>query len=252
MTPLCGQVTINKMQKEQSIINTVSRAGVWQIFALRKSAVTCHLSLVKCSQKRGSLLLELLIAISILAVVLSVGSQAVFVSLKSGKVSAESDVAIGLANEALEAVRGVAEEKWQNIYNLAGKGSTHYYATSTVPTGKWTLATGDEIIDLNTARYTRYVVIDNVSRDSAMRAIENPYVSADDDPGTQKATVMVSWAGGDPVVVSGYFFRWRNKACNQTGWSTGGSGTSVKTCPDTSYDTKDAAIDTTGGSLKLQ
>ena len=202
-------------------------------------------------RSRGALLLELLIAISILAVVLSVGSQAVFVSLQSGKTSAESDVAIGLANEALEAVRGTAEEKWQNIYTLT-KGA-HYSATSTNPTGKWTLTLGDETVVLNTATYTRYVIINDVSRDLSSRAIETSYNSAHDDPSTQKVEVTVSWSGsGSPVTISDYFFRFRNKVCNQTGWTTGGSGTTVKTCPDTNYDTKDAVVDTSGGSLKLQ
>ena len=69
------------------------------------------------STKKGSLLLELLIVISLLAIILSVGSQAVFVSLQSGKVSGERDVAMGLANEEFEAVRGSTEENWQTIYN---------------------------------------------------------------------------------------------------------------------------------------
>lgn len=222
---------------------------------------------IRYSQKRGVLLLELLIAISILAVVLSVGSQAVFVSLQSGKTSAESDVAMGLANEALEAVRGTAEEKWQNIYTLT-RWTQHYYPAQSA--GKWILTAGDEAIALNTASYTRYVTIQNVCRDTtpSSRAITGLTDGPTDtdgtlttcttsgglfDPSTQKVTVTVSWQGsGSPVTISDYFIRWRNKVCNQTGWTTGDSGTTVKTCPDTSYDTKDAAIDTTGGSLKLQ
>jgi len=215
------------------------------------------------TRKRGALLLELLIAISILAVVLSVGTQAVFVSMQSGKTSAESDVAIGLANEALEAVRGTAEEKWQNIYSLAGKGSTHYYPVQS--SGKWTLVAGDEAIALNTASYTRYVTIQNVCRDTTVgsRSITGltdtngtlttcVTSGGTHDPSTQQGVATVSWQGtGSPVVVSSYFFRWRNKVCNQADWS-GGTGSGVKNCSDTSYDTKDAAIDTSGGSLKLQ
>ncbi|KKT09345.1 MAG: hypothetical protein UV86_C0009G0026, partial [Candidatus Nomurabacteria bacterium GW2011_GWB1_43_20] len=43
------------------------------------------------NHSRGVLLLELLISISILAAILSVGSQAVWVSMQSGKISSESD-----------------------------------------------------------------------------------------------------------------------------------------------------------------
>lgn len=222
------------------------------------------ISNIRYSQKRGALLLELLIAISILAVVLSVGSQAVFVSLQSGKTSAESDVAMGLANEALEAVRGTAEEKWQNIYDLTKGSQYHPVASSTA--NKWTLVASSEAIALNTANYTRYITIQNICRDTTPDERNVTGITDTDgtatictastgafDPSTQKVTVTVSWQGsGSPVTISDYFIRWRNKVCNQTGWTTGDSGTTVKTCPDTSYDTKDAAIDTSGGTLKLQ
>lgn len=236
------------MHKGQLTINTTSQTGTWQIFAKRKSAVNRQPSTVKCSQK-GALLLELLVAISILAAVLSVGSQAVYVSMQSGKTSAESDVAMGLANEALEAVRGTTEEKWQNIYDLAGKGTTHYKPT--LSAGKWTLTSGDEAVQLNTANYTRYVVVSNISRDLSTRMIETTYNAAHDDPSTQQVAVTVSWQGtGSPVMVSDYFLRWRNKVCPQTSWA-GGASSGVKTCPDTTY-TSSTNLGTPGASLQIQ
>lgn len=203
-----------------------------------------------CSLKKGSLLLELLIVIAILAIILSVGSEAVFVSLQSGKVSGERDIAMGLASEALEAVRGATEESWQNIYGLTGKGSTHYQATSTVSMGRWTLAAGDETIKLNNATYTRYVIINNVSRHDTTRAIDP---AGNDDPSTQKVTVTVSWPNADPVTMYEYFFRWKNKVCSQSSWVGNGTpGNSIQTCgTNTTFDTIDATATTTGGTLKL-
>lgn len=196
------------------------------------------------SNIKGALLLELLIVISLLAVILSVGTQAVYVSLQSGKISGERDVAVGLAAEALEAVRGTAEEKWQDIYDLT-KTSQHY---KTVQSGnKWTLATGDETITINNALYTRYVIIENVSRDASTRMID---AGTNYDPSTQKVTVTVSWPYADPVVISEYFLRWKNKVCNQTNWSTSGSS-GVKNCPDTTYDTA-TNLGTPGASLQIQ
>lgn len=225
--------------------------------------VSCQLSVVKRPRTRGALLLELLIAISVLAIILSVGTQAVFVSMQSGKTSAESDVAIALANEALEAARVITEEKWQNVYNLT-KGSQYHPVSSSG--NKWTLSASSEAIQLNTANYTRYITIQNVCRDTTLGSRNITGLTDTDgtlttcttstgvfDPSTQKVTATVSWQGsGSPVVVNDYFLRWRNKICSQTGWISGDSGTTVKTCPDTNYDTKDAAVDTTGGSLKLQ
>ena len=202
-------------------------------------------------KNKGSLLLELLVAIAILVVVLSVGTQTVFVSLRSSKVSSERDVATGLANEAFEAVRGVTEENWHNIYGLI-KSPQHYYATSTVPLGKWTLAAGDEIISLNKTDFTRYIIIDNVSRDPTTRAIDASYILTNDDPSTQKATVTVSWPNADPVTLSGYFFRWENKICSQTSWAGAPlSGNVAQVCGTVRYDTIDPVVSAASGTLKL-
>lgn len=195
------------------------------------------------AQKKGALLLELLIVISLLAIILSVGTQAVYVSLQSGKVSGERDVAVGLASEALEASRGVAEEKWQNIYDLT-KGSPYHM----VQTGnKWATSTGSEIVSLNNTSYTRSVVIENVSRDASTRMIDT---GTNYDPSTQKVTVTVSWPYADPVVIAEYFLRWKNKVCNQTDWS-GGAGSGTKTCPDTTY-TSATNLGVPGASLQIQ
>lgn len=199
--------------------------------------------------ERGALLLELLVVISMLAIILSVGSQAMLVSMQSGKVSGERDVATALANEALEAVRGVTEEKWTNIYNLT-KTSQHYYATSTNPTGKWTLATttvsADEYVVMNGITYTHYVIVENVQRDTTSRNIVTS--GGIDDPSTQKVIVTVSWPNADPVVISDYFFRWRNRVCVQSSWVSSISSTTVQTCGTVNtYDTKDASMATTSG-----
>lgn len=202
------------------------------------------------SFKKGSLLLELLIVIALLAIILSVGSEAVFVSLQSGKVSGERDIAIGLVGEALEATRSVAEESWVNFYGLA-HSPQQYQATSTSPTGKWSLVTGAETIKLNNATYTRYVIIENVNRDDATRAIVTS--GGNDDPSTQKVTVTVSWPNADPVTMYEYFFRWKNKVCGQGSWVGNGTpGNSIQPCgTNTTFDTIDAAATTTGGTLKL-
>lgn len=209
---------------------------------MRSSLFTSHFPL--SPRARGSLLLELLIAISVLGIILSVAAQAMYVSLQSGKVSGESDVAVGLASEALEATRSVAEEKWQNIYDLTKGAQYHMVRTN----NKWATSTASETITLNTATYTRYVVIENVSRNASTRMIDT---GTNYDPSTQKVTVTVSWQGsGSPVTVSNYFLRWRNKVCNQTNWSTSGSS-GVKTCPDTTY-VSSANLGVPGTSLQIQ
>ena len=201
------------------------------------------------SCSRGSLLLELLIVISLIAIILSFSANAMFLSMRSSKTSGDRDTASALATEALEATRSVIEEDYQNIYGLV-KSSGHYYPIQSG--GKWVLFAGDETIVLNNTSYTRYVTVNNVSRDGSTRNIQNTYSALDDDPSTQKVTVTVSWPNGSPVSISEYFFRWKNKVCDQPGWVTALPGNSVANCGDTTFDSKDSVIDVTGGTLKLQ
>lgn len=188
------------------------------------------MSIRKKNMNRGAFLLEILIVVALLGIILGVGTQAVYVSLQSGKVSGERDVAVGLASESLEGVRAFTEENWQNLYTLT-KWTTPY---DTVLSGsKWATTTTITPISLNNASYTRSFVVQNVCRDTtSARSITGitdtngtlttcTSSTGEFDPSTQKVTVTVSWTGADPVTISEYFVRWKNKTCNQTDWSTG-------------------------------
>ena len=199
---------------------------------------------------KGSLLLELLISMSILIVIILVGTNAVFLSMKSNEAARERDVVTTLANESLEAVQAVAEENWQDIYSLV-KDSQHYYPM--LSRSKWILTTtpANETVVFNGKNYKRYVVISNASRNNDSRNIQDVYNSSFDDPSTQKISATVTSPGGYTITAYRYFFQWKNKICDQNSWITPGSSNQVKICPDTTYDTKDDSIDTTGGILKL-
>lgn len=223
---------------------------------------------IQYSQKRGALLLELLIAVSILAIILSISSQSVYTSLQSGKISSESDVATGLANETLEATRAISDEKWQNIYNLTKGAQYHVVQSGT----KWATSATSEAIALNAANYVRFFTIQNICRDTIVGSrlitglTDGPIPAVADgtltacttstglfDPSTQKITVTVSWQGsGSPIVISDYFLRWKNKVCNQAGWTTQVGGGSAVCTGDTTYDTKDTWLNTTGGLQIVQ
>lgn len=198
--------------------------------------------------QKGSLLFEMLIVISLVAIILTVGANSVFLSMRSNKVSGERDVASNLASATIDSIRAVVEEDWQNIYAL-NKATTHYYPSES--SGKWVMLEGDEVVNINDILYTRYVTIENVSRNATTKDIETDYVLSNDDPSTQKITVTVNWSQGSPVVISEYFYRWRNKICPQTEWTTPESGSNVENCNTISYDEKESTIDTSAGSLKL-
>lgn len=209
--------------------------------------------------QKGALLIELLLVISILAIILSLGAQASLASLTATKVSGDKDVALQLMNETIEAVRSASDEKWQNVYTLTKTSANHHYATSS--TGKWTLNnSGDEVVRVNGIPYTRYFYVDNVSRDLSTRAIETSYNSAHDDPSTQQVTVSVLWgnANGNVLSTSQYISRWRNKTCAQSSWAGGKTfpsdpaPSSSCTSPTNTYYNDDGHISNTGGTLKIQ
>lgn len=199
----------------------------------------------RVNTKKGSLLVEILVAVSVFAAVALIGAQANLVSLESNKASGKKGAGVNLLSEMMQGVRGATEENWQNLYNLT-KPSTHYYPA--LSGGKWILTEGDENVTVAETVFTRYFTVSNVSRDPGTRDIETAYNSAHDDPSTQQVIATVSSSATDPLSITEYFSRWRNKICVQTSWASGGSS-GVKNCPDTTFVSQSNV--TTGASLEL-
>jgi len=210
-------------------------------------------------------LLEILIVIGVTGVIVGLSAQFIYLSLRGNKSANEKNAALGLLEETSEAVRDVSSEKWVTILNLT-HGATNYYAQQS--SGKWVLTSGSENVALNNLTYTRYFNVRHVCRlTGAITGITDTDGTATTcvsstgsyDPSTEKITTTVSWPNANPIVVNEYLSgRWRNKTCNQTDWTGGGGGALNSTCkdspsvPPTTYESKDATIDTSTGSLKLQ
>lgn len=189
---------------------------------------------------RGALLIEILVTISILAVILSLGAQSSFVSLRASKNASEKDGALNLAIETMEAVRSASDEKWQNLYDLTKGSANHYYPSQS--SGKWIINnSGDEALTVNNIQYARYFVAQNTCRgtdssrnitgitDSDGSASTCTTSGGSFDPSTQKVTVTVTtnWATSTAITFSQYFSRWRNKTTVQTSWTGSGGESSV-------------------------
>lgn len=205
--------------------------------------------------RSGQLLIEMMLAIAAAVIVLSLGAQLVYVSLRSNQAAGDRNVGLGLAEEGIEGVRSATAQQWQSLYALA-KNGTHYHPL--IAAGAWTIAAGDDSVTINGASYERFFVVANVCRDSATRSIAG-ITDADGstmlctasggtfDPSTQRVIVTVSLQSGDPLTVTEYMVRWRNKVCAQADWSSSGSG--VKNCPDATYESKSNI--TAGATLQL-
>lgn len=211
-------------------------------------------------KQSGQLLLEILVAVSVAAIVFTLGAQLVYVSLQSSRLAGEKNTALGLAEETYETVRSAATEKWQNLYNLT-KGSANYYPTKV--SGKWVINnSGIETVTINNINYSRSFTAQNVCRDATTRAITGITDSSGStttcatsggshDPSTQRVSVSVSWPNATTLINSEYLTRWRNKVCPQINWDANATpgAPPATACPVTIYDNRSNI--TPGASLQL-
>jgi len=204
-------------------------------------------------KKSGSLLLELLIVIGVIAIVIPLVAQIVISSLNMNKWTVTNKTALDLVDEEFKAIDGVSFTKWQNIYSQIKLNSSHYYMVKSG--GAWSISLGDESLTVNGLGYTRYFTISNVCRDDTSNTIITasgtpPCTTGNsDDPSTQKITVTVSWQNGT-ISKDYYLTRWRNQICNQTSWSGVGSG--PVSCSSSVYESATNIDVSSTTSLKLQ
>ncbi len=208
-------------------------------------------------RQEGFSLFEVLVAISVFAVVGVAVTQMISVSLDANKLSGRKSVGVALAQETMEAVNAIILEKWNNLY-LKNKGSANkYYPANTAGscgTVTWCLVSGTQSLALNDLTYKRDIYIENVSRNGSGDIVNS---GGTDDPSTQKIIVTVSWedsAGNQlgSVSMSNYITRSRNAAASQTDWggaatpTTGENGTF-----GTNYASKESTVDISGASVRL-
>lgn len=210
------------------------------------------------ADQRGQLLLELLLTISVAAIVLAITGSLVYVSARANQNSVRQTTALGLAQETLEAVNAATKENWTNLSGLTA-GTTQY--SPAISSGKWIINSGSATVTLDSIAYTRSFVTQNICRDSSTRNITgitdtNGSTTACTtsggayDSSTQKVTATVGWGTfGNSLSQSEYFARWANKTCTQTSWA-GGASASAAACTGGTTFTNSSSV-TTGADLHL-
>ena len=136
-------------------------------------------------KSKGVGLVEILIVLAVVGVgFLAIISFLIFSRGVTFQV-ARSTEATTLAEEAIEAVRGMRDEGWTaNIAPLTS-GTTYY---PVVTADKWTLSTTNPGPISNL--YTRTVVVEDVGRDGNDNIVAS---GGTPDPNTKKVTATVSW-----------------------------------------------------------
>lgn len=205
--------------------------------------------------EKGFSLFEVLIAISVFAVIGVLAAQLIGISLQSEEISGNKTIAFGLTQETAEAVDAIAKERWQGIYGLTKGSATHYYTS--LSGSKWATSTGDEVLTLNDVPYRRYFFVENVSRNGSGDIVDS---GGNDDPSTQKVTIVASWENSGGVTIgtattTKYLMRARNTSATQTDWASSG-GTAPGTGEDQNFNTSISASEninfSVSGEIRIQ
>jgi len=134
------------------------------------------------SKQKGFLMVEVLVASSIIVVVILSAMTVAQKSISLSRQSINATQAAFLLEEGAEAVRIRRDNAWSNISSLTA--GTNYYPLFSG--GTWTLSASASTVDI----FTRKVVISNVNRNASSGDISSVGVN---DPGTKLVTVTVSW-----------------------------------------------------------
>lgn len=186
-------------------------------------------------KEKGQVLLELILAVAIVAIIIFLVSQLTFVSLRGQKSGGEQATATRLGQEEVEIARSIYASSWTDLFNFS-KGAD-YFASRQVSPVRFIFATGQETVSIGGVNFIRKVQFFNVCRDSTTGNIINFTSSATCslgiiDPSTQQIDLNVSWATGASVFWSEYFTRsLSNQVCQQSDWQLGADTAAVQNNP---------------------
>ena len=185
-------------------------------------------------KERGQSLFEILIAVSVTAVVIGSAVAAMVVSLRSGEASVQSQKGYAILQETLSMARAYAESDWSAFYNLSPEKGTSgqelYFlstAATTTPTSFLSVETGTTTAllseDNEATVYTTWFTIENMYRDTNNAAATSPS-GTKKDPSTLRVTAHASWGvGGDikEISLSQQMSRIRSNSFKFSRWDSG-------------------------------
>lgn len=142
---------------------------------------------------KGFSIIEILVAIFIIAITLTSLLGLTNSSLKTSILIKETTQSVNLAQEAIEAVRSIRDGDWNKITN------GNHGLTSTG--GYWDFDGTENIIN----SFSRTILIENTQRDTNDNIVEN---GGTNDPDTKKIIVTVSWKNKETELVT-YLTNWK-------------------------------------------
>jgi len=220
------------------------------------------MSKFKCQS--GQSLMEIIISLTIGAILVVAAVAGVVPMLKSNLESKNIQAANSLAQEYLDNLQNLSESSWFNIYNPPGaKGSSSQFHLEAIGV-TYQVASGASSTTIQGVSFTRYFSIENVKRNlcGSGDITANPTTGCSsgpgatgvaDDPSTQKITVTINWPVSRSILRTEYLTRNRNKVFNQNDWS-GGPGQEGPITSENSGFSSSNNVDysTSSGSIIIQ
>ncbi|MFA6000333.1 MAG: hypothetical protein WC783_05175 [Candidatus Paceibacterota bacterium] len=140
-------------------------------------------------KNRGFMMIEILIASSIIAVSILAAMAVSQKSIQVARQSLHASQASFLLEEGAEVTKILRDNSWNNISILTP--NTDYYPTFVSP--NWSLSSTPNSIGI----FTRTVRVSNINRDDNTKDIADV---GSDDPGTKLITITVSWSEGGSII----------------------------------------------------
>lgn len=190
----------------------------------------------------GQSLLEILIAITLVAIIAVIVIMFAQTGLRSTKVSGEKARLNEIAQETMELTRSIALQDWSNVCesgypNCKTVAGTSYFPTVSGDT--WQLATGTEVVTLDETAYTRSVVFEKICRDDAGAVATVTTSSCTvgiEDPSSRKVVVTVETSDAGKTTLINFVTRWGaarldltrgNNVFYQTDWVGGATSSQI-------------------------
>lgn len=146
--------------------------------------------MIKDIRKNGFVLLEIIIAITLIIIVFSILLGVAFSTLSISSLIQKETQADSLIKEEFEALRSFRDgTQWAtNGLGTVNTGSSNPYHLIN-NSNSWSLVSGTETVGI----FTRKIVFEKVSRNPSTYDIEEVYNQSHVDADTIKVTITISW-----------------------------------------------------------
>ena len=140
--------------------------------------------------EEGQSIIEVVIAIGIVALVLVALVSAVTISVRNSTFSKNKSVATKYVNEGIEAVRSIRDNNWSNL--TAADGTTNGLQFTG---GVWSFSGASDYPDSPTNTFTRTVDVScNVDNDSCDIDVAVEWISGSSTRSSGASTTFTRWA----------------------------------------------------------